>query len=821
MAYWIPPGNRRIHPTLSTYYYPTNIGGLYGNNVEDLLGHYIYHTDYPSRIDYLESAETLPIPESENTPPAENYTIPGYSTENRGPGMSDLSPGLDMKTKANTSGGSGMSKDPRNYIEAAKDIATWTADIVDSSRSKMGLPALRQYHPETIRDVESYGMMKRGPLLGRSLADVDKPRFGSSFLDVNKKSIKGAMDGWNISNNWIGAVVGGVIGAGMGVGNALTKLKTYNENLRRLTRQDKMQTQNFLAGQNTGYRNIRSNVKSSMNRQRLSSNYALGGQIDNEEIMGITKYGAGGTHEENPNGGVQVGIGDNGRPNLVEEGEVRWNDFIFSQRVKPTEEVLRKYNTFMRGGYTSYAELADKILKLHEGRENSPFDRASLQVQMQRLADAQEWQKLADEAAQYGLSPEMYNQYQNAANNSAFGGNIFDEGGPWYNPATRQFVTTYDANNLYLVPVINGRSGNNYFAGYDPNASVFYTNYWNGLDAQAQNELKKEFLQYYLSDNYKPVDLNNRSYNKWTPRDTEHLYKEAINDLWGPAHNAYIDFMYNKIATAPAQQQQEVVTTTPVVEKKSDEVDNSVPRRTPIDYDPTRKDPAYPYYLEAMQYAPVVDSLRSVLEQDPPDYIYANNLASLYRPLSYRPTGTYKRYTPFDIHYTDTAARQQANTLYSQYRNNAQSNAAANFFATMASTAGGNAAADALTRARTYGENMRNAVLEYNNKIDEINEQGRRGINTANVSNFANIFGRSYAAMEEERRLAEEAAEFNKAKLAENIGNLGRGLYDRWRVDNNPYFSYNTRWQYTGNIPVVSVPMTENDYINYMKSKNK
>jgi hypothetical protein len=49
-------------------------------------------------------------------------------------------------------------------------------------------------------------------------------------------------------------------------------------------------------------------------------------------------FATGGTHGQNPNGGIQVGTGTNGKPNLVEEGEVKvtikGKDYIISDRIK-------------------------------------------------------------------------------------------------------------------------------------------------------------------------------------------------------------------------------------------------------------------------------------------------------------------------------------------------------------------------------------------------------------------------------------------------------------------------------------------------------
>ena len=64
-----------------------------------------------------------------------------------------------------------------------------------------------------------------------------------------------------------------------------------------------------------------------------------GGDFSN----GLIFIDNGGTHEQNPFEGVQMGIDAQGIPNMVEEGEVVWNDYVFSNRLKPTKEFKDKY----------------------------------------------------------------------------------------------------------------------------------------------------------------------------------------------------------------------------------------------------------------------------------------------------------------------------------------------------------------------------------------------------------------------------------------------------------------------------------------------
>ena len=70
--------------------------------------------------------------------------------------------------------------------------------------------------------------------------------------------------------------------------------------------------------------------------RRIKNEKAHGGHVPQASGANelVTMFEAGGTHEQNPIGGIPQGIGSNGKPNLVEEGETKWNDYIFSNRIK-------------------------------------------------------------------------------------------------------------------------------------------------------------------------------------------------------------------------------------------------------------------------------------------------------------------------------------------------------------------------------------------------------------------------------------------------------------------------------------------------------
>lgn len=104
---------------------------------------------------------------------------------------------------------------------------------------------------------------------------------------------------------------------------------------------------------------------------------------------GITLVGNGGTHEENPLEGVPMGMDSEGVPNLVEEGEAIFNDYVFSKRLKVPKEVRKKYK--LRGTNSlTFADAAIQMSKESEERPNDPISKAGLEDGMLKLMMAQE-----------------------------------------------------------------------------------------------------------------------------------------------------------------------------------------------------------------------------------------------------------------------------------------------------------------------------------------------------------------------------------------------------------------------------------------------
>lgn len=125
----------------------------------------------------------------------------------------------------------------------------------------------------------------------------------------------------------------------------------------------------------------------------------------------------GGSHEENPNGGVQIGVDPEGNPNLLEEGEPVYKDYVYSDNIEAEEQFLVDNNLPKKYAGKLYSKIADDLFSEAEERPLDPISRNGLEALLGRLADAQEGQKqakeqrdLEDELAQ--LSPEELDQLE-------------------------------------------------------------------------------------------------------------------------------------------------------------------------------------------------------------------------------------------------------------------------------------------------------------------------------------------------------------------------------------------------------------------------
>lgn len=185
-----------------------------------------------------------------------------------------------------------------------------------------------------------------------------------------------------------GAAIGGVVGAlGAGLGNIFG-----NRKAKRRAKRLREEREAAIAANNYNYTLGMENANKDIGFAALSNISAFGGPLHthgSDWNNGITIIGNGGTHEQNPLEGVPIGIAPDGEPNLVEEGEVIYNDYVFSNRIRVPDAIRQKYK--LRGNKEmTFADAAKKAQKESEERPNDPISQRGLEDIMNSLMVEQE-----------------------------------------------------------------------------------------------------------------------------------------------------------------------------------------------------------------------------------------------------------------------------------------------------------------------------------------------------------------------------------------------------------------------------------------------
>ena len=134
--------------------------------------------------------------------------------------------------------------------------------------------------------------------------------------------------------------------------------------------------------------------------------HAFGGDLlthGAEWDNGLRIIDNGGTHEENPMGGIPMGMDAEGTPNLVEQGEVIFNDYVFSNRMFADGGLLESFNLPKSYDGYSFAAIAEKLGEESKERPNDPISKRGLLSSMSRLQQAQETVRQQDQAGQEGV----------------------------------------------------------------------------------------------------------------------------------------------------------------------------------------------------------------------------------------------------------------------------------------------------------------------------------------------------------------------------------------------------------------------------------
>lgn len=532
---------------------------------------------------------------------------------------------------------------------------------------------------------------------------------------------------------------------------------------------------------------------------------------------GLEYINNGHTHSENPYGGVPMGTDRNGTPNLVEEGETIWNDYVFSNRLKVPETLTDKYKLSKD---ITFAEASKKLGKEIEETPNDPISKRTFNSFMQDLQQSQEEVKAKKELAkakrQFNkLSPQeqlgilngtpvqedntmLSNPNEIVSNEPQQfddGGWMFDnmwEGAPEYqNSYLKGNIPYYQgkvSSKGYSVKDIEGTDNYKNFTKYALTLPDNH-NYWQTLS----NKTGKDVT--YLKNNYERlrndgklgwVHRTPKFNNISTQADTPFTIYQPLDTLGNQKPFNMLSpygMGYSANDIVPFSDRVDANGNTVIDLKNKEFISTDTKKKTNNKED----NGLLPTW---MRYAPIVgsaigaaSSLLSKPDESSADAILtAAREAGQYTPISFNPIGDYIQYNPFDRDYYINKLNAESGAARRAIINQASGNRGNAMAGILAADYNAQNQLGALARqAEEYNLAQRQKVAEFNRGTNMFNTEGMFKADTANQA--AKMQARStllQGTMQAERlrqaarqQLAAER-NANLTNLFNNIGNIGR-----------------------------------------------
>ena len=262
------------------------------------------------------------------------------------------------------------------------------AKIADTTEQRNEINDRQTWQSEATDNASLLSEISSDVALGNtSWKDIRGVTGGQMAGNTLKGVASGAMAGAKIGGPW-GAVAGAAAGlagglAGIFTGNAKAKKEADELNqLAEKANYTKAATMTAKAGA----------LDQAADARAQAAYAAEGGAINpfpsSDFPSPVTEFNEGGSHESNPYDGIPQGIAPDGMPNLVEEGEVKYDNYIFSDRLMLSKEDKKKYK--YKG--KTFADAAKAIKKelMIDVRPNDPLALEDLNIKLQQLSSLQE-----------------------------------------------------------------------------------------------------------------------------------------------------------------------------------------------------------------------------------------------------------------------------------------------------------------------------------------------------------------------------------------------------------------------------------------------
>lgn len=514
---------------------------------------------------------------------------------------------------------------------------------------------------------------------------------------------------------------------------------------------------------NTYFRGV-NNTINNMQQDELfgTTRLAEGGDLFTN---GITTINNGGTHEQNPLGGVPMGVDEQGVPNVVEQGELIANDYVYSNRLKvPNKD---KVILGLKDKDITYAKALEKLSKESKERPNDPISQRGLQDVLDKLRMSQEELKYKKALKRNNLSTS----------------NVFAEGGG--KPRGKRFVI---ATNNYRFPLEEQYIKK----GYPYSMNTMY----DGTLLPSQSPMIPNIEDSYTEENPQQViskqqNLTNPFYNPWT--DVNNNQSE-----WNPL--SIIDTVNNTDNTTNTNNNNKGT-------GSSKSLDLTKLRYAPV--------------LGA-----AIGLSNSLFSK--PDYSGVNRLTEAsysrgqYTPVSYNPIGDYIQYQPFDRNYytnilnANTAATRRAiNNQSVGNRATAMAGLLANDYNAQ------NKLGDLFRQADEYNIAQRQKVADFNRQTSMYNSEMGLKAAMANQSALMNLRNAQYYGLANALQMKDaidarrgQSMSANLSNLFTSLGNIGIDAYNR----NDRDMLINTDTY--GTLSQKPQEWSETDWADYKKRHN-
>lgn len=521
--------------------------------------------------------------------------------------------------------------------------------------------------------------------------------------------------------------------------------------------------------------------------------HAFGGDLNTnggDFSNGLIMIGNGGTHEENPMEGVQMGMDAQGIPNLVEEGEVIFNDYVFSNRMRVPKAVRSKYKLREKKGIT-FADAAKRISKESEERPNDPISQNGLKAMLGELATVQEDERFKKQMR----NPEFRQQAMNQL--AMQGQQQYAQGGL----LGRKYAGLGEVPNVLGTPdqeypyAFYGNNGRNKVTNtrIAQGWSNFTDNNGNMLYNPEKGTYSPDYLgsdfQYWLRSNYGKL-----SKDWWNSSNAPDYFKagnksaptidQMIGTIFSPG--LMYDKQYGEAHDfgryAYNQYRKSSNLTPPELEIKGLELP-----KPPKSSQTSESSNTYPTW---MRYAPIAGAGIGVLTDalgwtNKPDYSNADAILDAtanggnYMPVSEAPLGDYLTYNPFDRNYYINKLNAESGATRRAIVNQSAGNRAtalAGLLAADYNTQG--KLGDLARQAEEYNLGQRERVATFNRGTNQFNSEMGLKAAMANQSALANLRDYRLKGTMAAAEIREKARMLADANRSANLTNFVQGLGD-------------------------------------------